>query len=81
MMTVIFDLYGFTCEFFNVSGCDQVYNFDSIQNLRDCLVIENESKASNAVSHPKHCDINMKHIRADRCPIGYLTLSRKILDF
>ena len=72
MVTVIFYMY----DLF-----DQVYNFDSIQNLRDCLVIENESKASNVVSHPKQCHTNMKHIRAERSPIGYLTLSRKILDF
>ena len=50
-----------------------------IQNLRDCLVIENESKAINSFPHSKQCDPNMKHIRAERSPIGILTLSRIIL--
>ena len=50
-----------------------------IQNLRDCLVIENESEAINSFPHSKQCDPNMKHIRAERSPIGILTLSRIIL--
>ena len=55
--------------------CEMKFCF---QNLRDCLLMEDRGISSYFQYHPKQCNGNMKKLRAERSPVGYLTLSRKI---